>query len=265
MGYDAVAISASDIDNGGDFFDETLNDGFPWVSANLVDEQDEPVCKPYIIKTINSLKVAIIGLTETIRPSRKYSTIDYIDPLTTLLKQLTPESDIIILLSNLQGKVNQEIATQFSEIDIILSSDRSLGKMAPKVINNTLITQTSSRGKYLGEIDVEWNHGNTWYNDRRLPVSELLKRKTAIENQLTSLAGIKNNASKKRISRLQRQQQRLDKEIATRRAQENERGNRSYNKHKLRFIPVHPTHSPESIESIVQNIDKSIKEQTTTN
>ncbi len=266
MGYDAVAVSANDIDSGEDFLEETLNDGFPWISANLVDENGKPVSKPYVIKTINSLKVAIIGLTEPISPSSKYSTLDYLNPLTILLKQLTTESDIIILLSNLQAKVNQMIATQFPEIDIIFSSDTSLGKMAPKVVNNTLITQTSSRGKYLGKLDIEWNHGDTWYNDRLLPVSELKKRRTKIETQLTQLrSNNTNNASKKKISRLQLQQQRLDKEIETRSAQESKRGYRPYNKHKLRFIPVQPTHSPESIESIVQNIDKKIKEQKSTN
>lgn len=265
MGYDAVAVSANDIDSDEDFLEATLNDGFPWISANLVDKTGEPVAKSYALKTINSLRVAIIGLTETIRPSSKYSTIDYSNPLTTLLKQLTAESDIILLLSNLQAKDNQKIATQFPEIDIIFSSDKSLGKMAPKVVNNTLITQTSSRGKYLGKLDVEWNNGITWHNDRRLPISELVKRKTTIERQLTKLGNNQNDANKKRISRLQRQQQRLEKEIATRSAEESERGNRPYNKHKLRFIPVQPTHSPESIESIVQNIDTNIKEHKSTN
>ena len=248
MGYDAVAISASDIENGEDFLEETLNEGFPWVSANLVDKNGEPVSKPYVIKTINSLKVAIIGLTETLSPSSKFSILDYAKPLTGLLKQLTSESDIIILLSNLQAKVNQVIANQFPEIDILISSDKALGKMAPKVVNNALITQTSSRGKYLGKIDIEWNHGDAWYNDRLLPLAELKKRRTTIETQMTQLGNNKNNANKKRISRLQRQQQRLEKEIETRSAQEAERGDHPYNKHRLRFIPVKPTHATASIE-----------------
>ncbi len=265
MGYDAVAISASDIEIGEEFLEDTLNEGFPWISANLVDENGEPVSTPYVIKTINSLKVAIIGLTETMSPSSKYSTLDYAKPLTRLRKQLTAQSDIIILLSNLQAKVNQVIASQFPEINILISSDKALGKMAPKVVNNTLITQTSSRGKYLGKIDIEWNHGDTWYNDRVLPLAELKKRRTTIETQMTQLGSNKNKANKKRISRLQLQQQRLEKEIETRSLQEAERGDQPYNKHKLRFIPVQPTHTPASIESIVQNIDKAIKEQSAKN
>ena len=187
MEYDAVALSASDIMHGDLFLEETLQDSFPWISANVVDQTGQPVTKSYILKTINSLKIAIIGLTDTLPTDSQYSTIEYNSVLTTLLKQLTAESEMIIVLSNLQSEVNQTIAKQFPEIDIIFSSDRSLGKMAPKVINKTLITQTSSRGKYLGKLDVEWNSGNAWHNDRLLPLSKLIERRATIESQLSQL------------------------------------------------------------------------------
>lgn len=265
MDYDAVAVSASDILNGELFLEETLDDGFPWISANLINKDGQPVTKSHVLKTINSLKIAIIGLTDKVGSPSKYSTIEYQTPLATLLKELTSQSDMIVLLSNLQSTVNQQIATQFPDIDIIFSSDRSLGKMAPKVLKNTLITQTSSRGKYLGKLDIEWNSGNGWYNDRLLPLSQLIKRKASIEFQLTEITKNTNASNEKKISRLQLQQQRLEKEIENRRIQEEERAARPSNRHKLSFIPVQPTNSPKSIESIVQNIDQTIKDQRKTN
>lgn len=265
MGYDAVSLSASDLMYGDLFLKETLQSGFPWISANVVDKTGQPLTKSYILKTINSLKIAIIGLTDTLPADSQYSTIEYTLALTTLLKQLTAESDIIILLSSLQANVNQTIAKQFPEIDIIFSSDRSLGKMAPKVINKTLITQTSSRGKYLGKLNIEWNSGNAWHNDRLLPLSKLIKRRTTIESQLTQLENNTAQSNKKKVSRLQLQQQRLEKQIESRKAQEEKNGGRANNKHRLSFIPVQPTKTPQSIESIVADIDKTIKEQTATN
>lgn len=260
MDYDAVAISASDLDNDETFFKESLNSGFPWISANLLNKSNQLLTEPYVLKTVNSLKIAIIGLTDPPRASSNYKTIEYLEPLTTLTKQLASETDIIILLSNLRREVNQKIATQFPEIAIILSSDKSVGKMPPKVLNNTLITQTSSRGMYLGKLDIDWSHGTTWHNNRLLPLSELIKRRAVIETQLTQLVNNTNKTSNKRISRLQLQQQRLIKEIESRKQQVNELGDHLPNKHTLRFIPVQPTHSPESIESIVVNIDKTLKE-----
>ncbi len=265
MGYDAVALSASDLMHGDLFLEETLQVGFPWISANVIDQTGQPVTTSYILKTIDSLKIAIIGLTDTLPTDSQYSTIEYNSVLTTLLKQLTAESEMIILLSNLQSKVNQTIAKQFPEIDIIFSSDRSLGKMAPKVINKTLITQTSSRGKYLGKLDIEWNSGNAWHNDRLLPLSKLINRRATIESQLTQLENNTAKSNKKKVSRLQLQQQRLEKQIESRKAQEKENSGRPKNKHRLRFVPVQPTNTPQSIESIVDDIDKTIKEQTARN
>lgn len=260
MGYDAVAISASDLDNDKNFLKESLKAGFPWISANLIDTKGKPVAAPYVLKTISSLKVAIIGLTDTPRASSRYKTLKYLDPLTPLVKKLTSEADIIILLSNLHRELNQEIATQFPEIAIILSADKSVGKIAPKVVNNSLITQTSSRGKYLGKLKIEWNHGNTWYNTRHLPLSELIKRRTLIETQLTQLVNNANKTNEKRISRLELQQKRIVKEIESRKIQESDHEIHPPNKHSLHFIPVQPTHSPERIEAIVGKIDKTIKE-----
>ena len=139
MGYDAVAISASDVNGGKTFLEQTLHDGFPWISLNLVDQQSHPVAPSHIIKSVNDVKIAIIGLTDNIAVPNDYSIIDFQTPLADLLKGLTHQSDMIILLSNLPGDANKKIASQFPEIDTIISSDRSLGKLAPLVVNNTLI------------------------------------------------------------------------------------------------------------------------------
>lgn len=263
MGYNAVAISAADVNAGSLFLDQTLKKGFPWLSANLVDKNGTPVAPSHLIKTVHSLKIGIIGLTDDITPSNNYSLIDYQPALKNLLKELESESDMIVLLSNFSGDTNRRIATESPGIDIIISSDGSLGKMAPELVGQTLITQTSSRGKYLGKLEIEWNAGNSWYNERLLPLSELIKRETALASELerlNKLEGEQKNISSKKISRLQLQKKRLEKEITSRSALEAERGHNPYNKHRLGFMPVLPTNSPERIEAIVQKIEKEQKE-----
>ena len=254
MGYDAVAISASDVQAGGSFLDETLLDGFPWISANLLGENGQPVAPSYVLKTVNSLRIAIIGLTDTLSEEAGYSTLDYQASIPRVLKDIATRCDMVILLSNLADTVNRQIASQYPEINLILSSDSRLGKMSPVVINQTLITQTSARGKYLGKLDIEWNGGGHWYNDRLVPLAELRKRKKAITTQLEQLSPIKN---KKKISRLQLQHKRLDKEINNRMALEGNQAGQA-NRHRLRFIPVQPTNSPKNIEAIVRDIDNMI-------
>lgn len=267
MGYDAVAISGGDVNAGSLFLKQTLEIGFPWLSANLVDNNGEAVAPSHLIKTVNSLKIGIIGLTDDITFSDKYSLIDYQPALTDLLKELEADSDMIILLSNFSGDINRRIATEFSTIDIIISADGSLGNMAPEFVGQTLITQTSSRGKYLGTLEIEWNGGKSWYNEKLLPLSELIKREMTLTSALEKLNkfdGEQKNNSEKKIARLQLQKQRLEKEITRRSVLEAKRGPHPDNKHRLSFIPVQSTNSPQKIEAIVQKIERERKEHAVT-
>ncbi len=126
--------------------------------------------------------------------------------------------------------------------------------MSPVVINNTLMTQTSSRGKYLGKIDIEWNDGSNWTNDRLPPVSQLEERRKALLDKIDRLAQNESSNIKKQLARLQQQLKRLDKDIAFRLSQESEITGPT-NRHRLSFLPVRPMRTPESIEALVQEIE----------
>jgi 2',3'-cyclic-nucleotide 2'-phosphodiesterase (5'-nucleotidase family) len=261
MGYDAVALSSSDVMAGQLFLEQTFQEGLPWVSANLVDKNGVLVAQSHLIKTVDSIKIGIIGLTDELAVHEEYSTIDYQTALENVLQPIDGQCDMIILLSNFTGGVNKEIAAKFPSIDLILSSDRSLGKMRPLVVNNTLITQTSTRGKYLGTLDIEWHGRGIWYNDRQISLSELRTREKTVSTQLDQLKANKSEQTgknKKKIARLQIKKQRLEKEIEVRDLQEAKFSGQP-NKHRLRFIPVQPKKSPEDIESIVQEIKRGLK------
>ncbi|PHR28295.1 MAG: hypothetical protein COA36_06900 [Desulfotalea sp.] len=262
MGYDAVAVSANDMKGDGLFFAQTLQDGLPWLSANLVDNTGATVAPTHLIKTVSSLKIALIGLTDTISKKNKYSTINYKSALTPLLREIDSQCDIIILLSNLSGDVNKQIGRQFPAINLIISSDKTLGKMAPMVINRTLITQTSRRGKYLGKLEIDWEGSNVWYNKRLRPLAELRKKDAAIGLQLARLSEREHKQRsnlQKRISQLRLQKQRLLKEINSRQIQEAEQAGRPLNQHRLTFIPVLPKNSPREIEAIVEEITNQLR------
>lgn len=262
MGYDAVAVSANDMKGDGLFFAQTLQDGLPWLSANLVDNTGATVAPTHLIKTVGSLKIALIGLTDTISKKNKYSTINYKSALTPLLREIDSQCDIIILLSNLSGDVNKQIGRQFPAINLIISSDKTLGKMAPMVINQTLITQTSRRGKYLGKLEIDWKGSNVWYNKRLRPLAELRKKDAAIGLQLARLSEREHKQRsnlQKRISQLRLQKQRLLKEINSRQIQKAEQAGRPLNQHRLTFIPVLPKNSPREIEAIVEEITNQLR------
>jgi len=257
MGYHGVAIAGRDLEDGGKFIQETLASGMPWVSANVSSSDPTIDIPSYRIVELGTLKVAITAVTDSLNIDTVLSVVPYRDALVPLLSELSVQYDILIVLSNLKGKENIELASLFPEIDILLSSDRTQGKMSPVVIGKTLMTQTSSRGKYLGLLNIEWNDGEAWHNSRPPSISELTSRRDRITKAIEEIK--KEGKGGKRLTRLELQKTRLSRDIEKRVAVEGANTGKVYNKQKLRFFPVHPSKTPKDIESIVQSIEESRK------
>ncbi len=181
MGYDAVAVSKSDIDAGTIFFESLKKINFPWISANIFDISGELLFKPFVIKKIDEIRVGVIGLTG---PGRyKNDTImisDWEGPLRTQLRDLMSRTDMIILLSNLPSSQNSIIAEAFPELDLIITANKRRGKSPPSISGNTLIIQTKERGKYLGKLSMEFHSKGKWSKGFQ---STDLKNKSEITNR----------------------------------------------------------------------------------
>ena len=63
LGFDALAVGGGDLSAGLELLRETADQGLPWISANLYDSNDKPVFAPFIVKEIDNLSVAIVGIT----------------------------------------------------------------------------------------------------------------------------------------------------------------------------------------------------------
>ena len=88
MSYDAITLGNHDFNFGKDMLTEKSKEvDFPFLSANIIEEKDSidyvgksiEAAKPYIIKDINGIKVAILGLTTpTIKMLKEKKTLrDY--------------------------------------------------------------------------------------------------------------------------------------------------------------------------------------------
>ncbi|BHH83304.1 hypothetical protein [Desulforhopalus sp. 52FAK] len=252
MGYDGVAVSGSDVGDGGQFIQDSLEMGMPWVSANLISPKKTINVPTYRLIQRGSLTIAITGITDIPINDKVYSVTPYRTALTTVIEELSGKYDIFIVLSNLRAKENNRLASLFPEIDVLLSSDSSLGKMSPVVIGKTLITQTSSRGKYIGLLNIEWNDGEQWNNGKLPSISDLKSRQTRLLQAIEQLKNDENAG--KRLTRLELQEKRLAMDIE--KLLDEQKAGLAYNTHALSFFPVRPSTSPEDIEAIVQTIDK---------
>ena len=163
--YDAIGISAYDLAAGISFLKEIdRQTEVPWLSANLLRTSDhQPIFKPAITKTIGAIQVGIIGITDPAAHNRKdddFVIVPWQQTLPNLVAKMNSSCDLIILLSSLAGNENHRIANEIKGVHIILqtgSQNQPLQK-----VRNTLITGTGKKGKYLGELTINWQPTKKW-------------------------------------------------------------------------------------------------------
>jgi hypothetical protein len=204
MGYDAVAVGRNDLAAGLGFLqDQAAASKFTWLSANLVSKSNgEPLFSPSLIRKVGDISVGIIGLTD-IKEAQRFQEenavlLPWQSVLPKLVADLTPKCDLLILLSNNEPKQNEEIATSFTDIHIIIQSNPSARNSVPQLKNNSLMAKTGKQGKYLGWMLVNWQKSKTWGHTGA--VKELALKK----QELDGIIG--------RIGRLERREKKEDLE-----------------------------------------------------
>lgn len=112
--------------------------------------------KPYkIYFTKKGTRVAVIGLTANF--SRLYELLGWklTDPLVELQKVMElvrQEADVIILLSHLGIRDDEQIAAQFPDIDVILGAHTHHFLERGKLVNHTLLGAAGKYGYYVGQM-----------------------------------------------------------------------------------------------------------------
>ena len=163
MGYHAIGIGDDDLNLGKKFLmDLSKVSHIPFLSSNVIDEDSgKPLFERYLIREVNGLKVGVFSLLSQdvfLGPSdpRKKGLI-FVDPVETaqeMVRELGPQTDLIILLSHLSYPKDMELAQKISGIHIIVGGHTGVQLSNPPVIKNTIVLQTVSQGKYAGRLDL---------------------------------------------------------------------------------------------------------------
>jgi len=143
----------------------------------------DPVFKPYVIKEMNGVPVAIIGQAfpySTIANPR-YFVPDWSYGIQEENLQLTIDevrkkgAQVVVLLSHNGMDVDLKLASRVSGLDAILGGHTHDGIPAPIPVKNaggtTLVTNAGSNGKFLGVLDFEVKAGKVaGFRYKLLPV-----------------------------------------------------------------------------------------------
>jgi len=262
MAYDAVAISANDLSAGAEFFRQSADQSFPWVAANISDQNAKSVVPAHSIKKIAGMTVGIIGLTGgTGNDVAGFIIDDWRTALKAEITLLENRCDILLVLSTLTPAANNEIQQNYQQIDIIVSADNNGANMQPQVFQNSLLVQSGSRGKYIGKLDITRHGPGNWNTASSPSPLEKQTRLTAIDRQLGQIEKEQRETNRdftQKIARLQSYRQKLSDQIAQDKAENSDSAMAASKRFKYSTLAVKPTSSSASTQNIVQDIKKSI-------
>ncbi|HSO83919.1 thiosulfohydrolase SoxB [Thiocapsa sp.] len=158
--------------------------------------------KPYSIKEVGGVKVAVVGqafpYTPIANPQRFMPdwTFGIEDGrMQEIVDQVREDEkpDLVVVLSHNGMDVDLKMASRVTGIDVIFGGHTHDGMPAPTIVENasgkTLVTNAGSNGKYLGVMDMEVKDGKLQdFRYRLLPVfSNLLEPNAAMVEYITGV------------------------------------------------------------------------------
>jgi len=140
---------------------------------------EDPVFKPYTLRSVNGVALAVIGQAFPYTPiaNPRYMVAEWTFGIQeSRLQHLVDEvrakgAQVVVLLSHNGMDVDLKLAARVRGIDAILGGHTHDGVPAPVVVGRTLVTNAGSSGKFLGVLDLDVKGGTVAaYRYRLLPV-----------------------------------------------------------------------------------------------
>lgn len=159
MRFDAMVVGNHEFDFGQDVLRRRISESkFPVLGANV---EGLDLLKPFLIKELNGVRVAIIGVvTEDTLIStypRNVAGLRFVSPIDTVekyIKELKDRSDMVVVLSHIGNPADRILAENVRGIDVIVGGHSHTKLTKPVMVRNTIIVQAWEHGKSLGVLDL---------------------------------------------------------------------------------------------------------------
>jgi len=165
--------------------EKDFKDKIDFVAQNVFDTSfgDERVFKPYVMRVINNIKVAVVGQAFPYTPiaNNRFAFAKWSFGIrenelqSTVNKARQEGAQVVVLLSHNGMDVDLKVASRVTGIDVILGGHTHDAVPAPSVINNksgkTLVINSGSNTKFLSVLDLDVKYGKVrGYRYKLLPV-----------------------------------------------------------------------------------------------
>ncbi len=169
MNYDATVVGNHDFDYGLDNLHHLVDTAnFPVLGGNIIENGTGKVMsgvQPYIMKEINGVKVGIIGVAEdkTATDTNAENTVglhfeNSANTINKYKKELEKQgAQMVVVLSHNGPEVDARLAQQLEGVDVFVSAHSHQVINPPRVVGNTLLVQSGSKGMNLGQLDLVYD------------------------------------------------------------------------------------------------------------
>jgi 2',3'-cyclic-nucleotide 2'-phosphodiesterase (5'-nucleotidase family) len=167
---------------------------YPLVIANVLDAQNRPIAPPYVLKTVNGVRIAIIGAV--MGNLLDYTTAQELGPLRVLpvvpsvaryAKDLRSKSDLIVVLGHIEVKEAQDILRQVPEVNVVIKGHDHRGTATPITVEDRIAVWCKAYGVELGRLDLDVDTAekkvisSQW---KRIPIDALGASDPAVKNAI---------------------------------------------------------------------------------
>ncbi|WP_027085448.1 bifunctional metallophosphatase/5'-nucleotidase [Cohnella panacarvi] len=167
FGYDAVLIGNNE---GLSYTIEELDSLFadctvPVVCANMIRENSgEPPSwmLPSWTTVKSGMRIGVIGLTAAFEVYYRLLGWEALEPISvarTYVSRIRPNVDVVIVLSHLGLKYDEQLAAQVEGIDLILGGHTHHLLASPLTIGNTTISAAGKFGQHVGRLELTLAEG----------------------------------------------------------------------------------------------------------
>lgn len=164
MHFDVMVVGNHEFDFGQEVLKKRISEAeFPVLGANV---EGLGTLKPYVIKEVNGIRIALIGVTTEDTPlsthPRNASGLKFLPPadtVSTYVGELKNKADVILVLSHIGYQADRALAEQVKGIDVIVGGHSHTRVEKPSVVGKTIIVQAWEHGKVLGVLDLTLDRG----------------------------------------------------------------------------------------------------------
>jgi 5'-nucleotidase / UDP-sugar diphosphatase len=164
MRFDCMVLGNHEFDFGQEALKKRITEAqFPVLGANVKGLEN---IKPYIVKQLNGVNVAIIGVLTDETPvsthPKNVSGILFLHPAEVLpnyIAEVRDRADLIVVLSHIGYSSDRILAEKVPGIDIIAGGHSHTKLVQPAKVENTLILQAWEHAKALGVLDITVDEG----------------------------------------------------------------------------------------------------------